>query len=430
MVINNYFLTSQISQLTTGFIQEITNPNKHTIKEYEHILKNPWARACCNIKALRAINMMGDYKHNNEEINDFINDNFQNMNGKLATIVGILCNSMPLGTMVAEIGFKKKKKFRKVEYRLDGFNILDPNRVKFGGHWGNLTHVVYYDGKANVWLPYEKCVHITNGFVGIYNERSAYGNPEAEVAYPYVQLYNLIMSEMSISAKTLATGFLVGQANSDDTVQLYDANGKIINDPRTGQPYKINAVQHLAQQLESIENHNHIVTDLKNKLSNLSVAGGEAFWQIARTILREDIMAAFITPSMILSEGSGAMGVATLSVKHMTVLDSTVESIVKQIQDQLIQKVVRPLIIWNFGIQKSYGEFTIEPTTDPSQDNITIQSLITAISSGILSASDLSALNALRSKLDLPLMSEEKQQQLQLMQQLQSQQPDDGQQYP
>ncbi len=253
-MINNYFLTSKISQLTTGFIQEITNPNKHTIKEYEQILKNPWARACCSVKALRAVNMMGDYKHDNEEINDFINDNFQNMRGTLADVVGILCNAMPLGTMVAEIGFKKKKKFRKIEYRLDGFNILDPNRVKFAGHWGNLTHVVYYDGKANVWIPYEKTIHITNGLMGIYNERSAYGNAECEVAYPYVHLYNLIMSEMSISAKTLATGIFVGLADSDNTVQLYDDKGYVIKDPRTGEPYKINAVQHLAQQLENLEN--------------------------------------------------------------------------------------------------------------------------------------------------------------------------------
>ena len=124
---------------------------------------------------------------------------------------------------------------------------------------------------------------------------------------------------------------------------------------------------------------------------------------------------------MILSEGSGAMGVATLSVKHLTVLDSTVEAIVKQIQNQLIEKVVRPLIIWNFGVQKTYGQFVIEPTTDPSQDNMTIQSLITAISSGIINQTDLAAVNALRSKLDLPVMSQEKQQQMQLLQQLQQQ---------
>ena len=147
--------------------------------------------------------------------------------------------------------------------------------------------------------------------MGIYNERSAYGNAECEVAYPYVHLYNLIMSEMSISAKTLATGILVGLANSDDTVQLYDDKGNIIKDPRTGEPFKINAVQHLAQQLENIENHNHIVTDKKNTITNLQVSAGEQFWSVARQILREDIMASFITPSMILSEGSGAMGVAT-----------------------------------------------------------------------------------------------------------------------
>lgn len=418
----NYFLSSKITALTNGVIQELNNPNKHTVKEYEDILRNPWAKACVQLKALRATISLGEYQNENKEIEEFIKENIENMNGSLHDIVGRLCSAMPFGHSAAEIGFRRSKSFRKVNYKLDGINILDPRRIRYAGHYGAITHVKYNDGTRDVWIPYDKVLHITNGLITNYNERTAYGDPECEVAYPFVKLYSVILSEMAVSAKTLATGILVGLADSDNTVMLYDSAGQPIKDSRTGLPLTVNAVQHLAEQMKGLENHSHLVTDKKNSVTALQIGGGEQFWSLALQLLKADIMAAFITPQMILSEGSGALGMATLSAKQLSVFDGSVEAIVKQIRDQLIEKVIRPLIIWNYGIQKNYGEFNVSAVSDPQSDSLMIQNLVTAFSTGLLQQTDTTALNILREKLTLPPLSEEKQQQDQMMQQMMQQQ--------
>lgn len=419
--INNNFLSSRITGLTNSVIQELNNPNKHTIKEYEEILKNPWARACCQLKALRATVSIGEYQHENKDIENFIKENIENMNGSLPDIIGKLCSSMPFGHSCGEIGIKKKKIFRKIKYTLDGINILDPKRLRYAGHYGKITHVRYYDGQRDVWIPYDKCIHITNGLITNYNERSAYGEPECEVAYPFVKLYSVIFSEMAIAAKTLATGILVGLADSDNTVYMYDKFGNVKKD-ENGKPIAINGVQHLADQLKQLENHSHIVTDKKNTVTALQIPAGEQFWNLAITLLKENIMASFITPTMVFNEGSGALGMATVSAKQLSVFDASVEAIVKQIRDQLIEKVFKPLILWNFGTQSSYGSFEVTSVTDPANESLMINNLMMAFGQGLIPNTDFDAINALRDKLNLaPLSSYQKTEQ-QMMQDLQNQQ--------
>jgi hypothetical protein len=395
------FLTSRITALTTWFIQELGHPHKHTMREYLEILQNPFAKACVTIKAQRAALSLGEYQHKDKTIESFVRENFANMNQSLSDVVTGLCGAMPFGHMTAEIGFKRKRTFRKVEYHLEGFNILDPERTYYAGHVGKLTHVKYFDRVREVWVPYDKCIHITNNLVLNFNRYFAYGSPECEVAYPYVKLYNIIMQECAISAKTLATGIIVGRADSDNTVMAVDQWGKQVLDS-SGRPIKKDAVLALAEQIRELENHAYLVTDKRNEVTALQVPAGEQFWSVVESILRRQIFVAFNVPSMVLDEGSGSMATATLSVKHMTILDATVEAVVNQIRDQLIQKVCRNLIIWNFGQQEDYGNFNVEASSDPNSDSMIAQSLMSAISMGIFDKTDLTVMNSLRDRLKLP----------------------------
>jgi hypothetical protein len=430
---NDYFLTSKITGLTNGVIQELNNPNKHTIKDYEEVLRNPWAKACVQLKALRATVSIGEYQHSNKDIQKFIKENIENMNGSLPDIVGRLCSAMPFGHSVAEIGFRKSKSFRKIKYRLDGINVLDPKRVRYAGHYGAISHVKFNDGIREVWIPYNKCLHITNGLVTNYNERTAYGDPECEVAYPFIKLYSVIFSEMAVSAKTLATGILVGLADSDNTVYLYDQYNQPIKDS-SGNPIAVNAVQHLAEQLKQLENHSHIVTDKKNQITALQIPAGEQFWSLAINLLKENIMASFITPTMVFNEGSGALGMATVSAKQLSVFDASVEAIVKQIRDQLIEKIFRPLILWNYGSQENYGTFEVTAVTDPNNESLLINNLMMAFGQGLIPQTDTEAINALRDKLKLSPINKEQQDQQEQLNMMQQQEqtgeiPEEQQQY-
>jgi hypothetical protein len=411
--VNNLFLTSNITALTTGVVQTLSNPNKHTIKEYKETLRNPHLRACIRMKGQRAANSIGEYQFKNKEIEKWVKNNINNVHGNLRELVGVLASgASAFGHMAVETAKERKygNKFRKIEWHLGGFNVLDPERVHYAGNYGAINYVKYQDAVRELYIPYEKCLHITNSGTLDFNTGSVYGDPDCEVAYPYVKLYNIIMSEMAISAKTLATGIIVGLADADNTVYLYDNNGDPLRDSNNNL-IKRNAVQHLADQLKQLENRSHIVTDKKNSIVPLQIPAGEQFWTISENMLKRNIFASCGVPVMVFDEGSSAIATATLSVKQETTLDTTIADIVAQIKDQLIEKVIRPLIVANFGKQSDYGDFVVQASADPAQDSLITSNLMTAFSLGLLQSSDIDAVNALRERLKLPPVTPEQQQQ-------------------
>lgn len=97
----------------------------------------------------------------------------------------------------------------------------------------------------------------------------------------------------------------------------------------------------------------------------------------------------------------------------------------------MIEKVIRPLIILNFGYQKSYGKFTVSVNTDPQQENLITQNLITAFSMGLVNPkTDIGAINTLREKLKLSPLTIEEQFQTNNLAQLLEQQNQNQTQYP
>jgi len=96
----------------------------------------------------------------------------------------------------------------------------------------------------------------------------------------------------------------------------------------------------------------------------------------------------------------------TLGKQHKTVLDSQIENLVQQLQDQLIEKIVKPLLVMNFGITEDFGEFEFDRNLDPEVANIRIQSLISAMSAQVIPTTNLNVINALLSLLDIPTLTE------------------------
>jgi hypothetical protein len=85
----------------------------------------------------------------------------------------------------------------------------------------------------------------------------------------------------------------------------------------------------------------------------------------------------------------------------LSILDSTVEATVKKIRDQLIEKVIRPLIIWNYGVQDDYGSFAVTNVNDPTQESAQIQNFITAFTTQVIPMTDLEAMNKFRELMKL-----------------------------
>jgi hypothetical protein len=410
--------SSKISRLSQSTVQEISRADEVPLSEYLKMMhSDPVVKACVDIKCLRASNTFGIYQHTKPEITEFMQSMFGNMRDTLKKNVGELAVCSALGFSVAEINFKVDKMF----LVLDSIYVLDLEKVHFKGAKGNIESVVYNDkASSNINIPYKKVLHITNSSSTTFND--PFGSAECKRAYKYSKAKMAILSDMILSGRNLATGILVGKVDSNVTTHttITDAYGNpmIGSD---GKPIRKNATQALFEKLIALENHSVLVTDKNNDIFPINVPDGSQFWTNALQQLDKYIMRSFGVPTLVFEEGSGALGVATLSVKQSTLLDATVEVIVNQIQDQIIEKVCKPIIQWNFGKQKDYGKFTIDSSSDPGVEMQQLQSIFTAISMGIFTPDDPVINNRIRGFLGLPLQTEKEIEEAKALKQIEQQ---------
>lgn len=411
--------SSKISRLSQNTVQEISRADEVTLSEYLKMMhSDPVVKACVDIKCLRASNTFGIYQHSKPEITEFMQEMFANMRDTLKKNVGELAICSALGFSVAEINFKTDSKGT---LKLESIYPLDLEKVKFKGAKGNIEQVLYHDGaKSNIEIPYIKVIHVINSSATTFND--PFGSAECKRAYKYSKAKMAILSDMILSGRNLATGVLIGKVDSNVTTHttVTDAYGNPLmgND---GKPIRKNAAQALFEKLIALENHSVLVTDKGNDIIPLNVPDGSQFWNNALQQLDKYIMRSFGIPTLVFEEGSGALGVATLSAKQSTLLDATVEVIVNQIQDQIIEKVCRPIIQWNFGKQKDYGKFTIDSSSDPGIEMQQLQQIFTAISMGIFTPDDPVINNRIRGFLGLPLQTEKEIEEAKALKQIEQQ---------
>lgn len=411
---SNGAIASQITRLTQDTIIEITRQaDKYTISDFHRMLEvDPTSKACLELKALRATITLGNYTNQDKEAQEWVKGNFDEMSGALSTAVGQLCSSMAIGFAVAEINFTNKSPGRWGEWRLESINILDPTKITFRGSKGKISEVVYNEGGKKKFIPYRKVLHVINGFANTFNE--PYGSAECRRAFPYFKAKQLMLAELTVAAKNQATGLLTGFADSNDTVRLLDSEGKTKKNP-DGSDKIVSAVESLFYQLQNLENSNVIVTDLKNRIAPMQLPTGENFFNISLQYLDRQIMKSFGVSALTFDEGSGnALGNSGLSQNHRSVLDSQIEAIVGQLRDKLIENVIRPLLVANFGIKYSrqLGSFSMQPYSDPMLILQKGNFLMQAMSSGLIPSSDMSAMNTLREFAGIAPISEEEQQAL------------------
>lgn len=411
-------VASRLGELTNQVMGELQNPHKIKLKDMVKALEaDPVAYACSELKASRLIQTIGEYVHEEGEVSNFVNDNLDTLVGNFEEVIGELASALPFGFAIMEVVWKTTKIRKRLFWRVKEFRSLKVENIRFHVERGAVKHIIYDDGGIEKKIPLWKVVHVANGFITKAGSKKFYGNPELKRAYPYIRLKSLVFSEMGISAKRTATGLLWGQANSNSGTQLLDANGKPIPDGHGGY-VEVKHTQALTKQLRNVENNSFVVTDENSSITPLSLNGGERFWSFAKVMLDEQIMRSFSVPELIWNAGAGSLGINALGQQQLTILDSSIQSISEQIKNELLEKVVRPMVINNFGHKKNYGKFERKPQDDPNQEAIVTSNLITALSMGLISSNDSEAVNALRRRIQLTPLEDD---QLEVQQQMEEQ---------
>jgi hypothetical protein len=399
-------LTSTVTRVTQEFLVEINNVDVKIAEYIKMARKDPIVRSCIELKCLRASLMLGKYRHSNPAIERWVRENFDTIEGSLTHKVGRMAAAMALGYSASEIVFDTEGRNKLGEWRLKNLNLLDQTRITFEGKGGNIENLLYQESDGNkLAIPYKKIIHVVNGYsTNIGEFDSVYGDAESGTAYQYYKAKQAILTEMMIAAKQNASGIWVGKVDSNETVQVVDITGNPVYNS-DGSPRTEPAGLSLMKQLLNLESNSVLVTDIKNSITPMSTDTKEGFWQIALTILDAAIMRAYSVPKLVFEDGSGNFGVNGIGKQHVLIMDAQIESIVSQIRDQLIEKVVKPLLIWNFGITSDFGTFSLDPVEDPDAKNLLITNIISAAGAQLLPTTDLQVQNKVRELLGINVIT-------------------------
>lgn len=405
-------LSSTVRLLSLSYTQEINNCTLELEKYRVMHKKDPTVRSCIEIKCLRAALKFGVYSHPNPKLENWVKSNIDNIQGSLKRVVGRLSGACAEGFRIAEIVFCNKMPGYVGEWRLKKFNILDSSLCSFEGQDGEITHVIYEGGSGErICIPYWKCIHIVNGFGLVDDDESAIlGSPESRAAYPYFKAKQALLTEMVLSAKNNSQGTLIGKVDSSATVEQLDARGNPIKNG-DGTLRTESAGMSLLRQMVNMGENGYLVTDKDNTIEAIQTPSTDQFFSNSINLLDKGILRAYGIPELIFQEGSSSIQFGSLGKQHESILDSQVESLVDQIREQLLEKVIRTLIIFNFGkFEEGYGSFENNSKMDPEKASTVITNIVSAVGSGIIPSNNMKVKNLLLELLGLDSVTAEEDQ--------------------
>lgn len=398
-------ISSQIEDIASG-LQEIYNPSsaKYTIARLIEILNNdPTLYACLQLKAARLVELIGIYTNPDKDKEKFINRNFANMEGSITEVYLQSASAIPFGFSCQEILFQVSKTYKKKEWTLKGFNLLNPeeNTLTFHVEDNKPTHLYVQESERKVKIPMWKILHLTNGLLTSFGKRKLFGFPELFRVAPFVKLKEFIYQQMAVASKTRATGLLIGKSHTNVRVNefILDASGKPIKSGRT-----VTSAQNLFNNLLNIRNFGCMVIPKGDEVFPLNLPTGERFWSLALQLCKEEIYRGLMVPSLLMERSVASY---TLSDTQLTIFDANLKSIVNQIQDQLLEKIIKPLIIWNYGVQETYGSFKPKEENSAIFKQARAQNIYAALGNGIVTPDDPEVISAIRSTLDFKQLTEE-----------------------
>jgi len=409
-------LAPLVEEVANEFVQIATQGDEpYTLDELHRMVRlDAPSRAALALISQRASVALGNYAHpdpkmykvrggRRQTVTEWTRSNFQSMKGTFrAVIKKKIAQSFGLGYSATQILFSSNEPGFAGEWRLARLNTLDTKRVEFAGMKGQIDRIIYNSStKGQLPLDYKYIIHLTNDLL----ESHPKGYPQAAAAYPFFKARQLLLKEWAIAGQRQATGLFVVQVPSNETVRLLNSRGKPL--VRNGEVATGSAAEAVLLQAQDLGNNGVFVTDIKNRVMNLPQTAGENFFNLSCQYLQNQIFLCYGIPQTIFNEGSVQLGSAGVNAGHRLILDSFIEGLVAALKEELIEKVIRPLLTANFGIRDEFGDFQQEKFIDPTMAAGRASNIINALSMGVLENTDLAAVNRLRTDLGISELSQE-----------------------
>ncbi|NJM56234.1 MAG: hypothetical protein HC857_00530 [Synechococcales cyanobacterium RU_4_20] len=388
-------LTPEIERLYQAFFTEISSNDPILVSEYLDALSCcPPLKASYRVMVLMCLSSLGEYTHPDVKIQDWVRLNFEQMRGSFAVCVGQLLSAIAVGYSVAEISWRTQGK----DWMLASLTILPPERYRFRGRLGSLESILYRAsiGK-DIEIPLEKIVHIVT------NEELAFNDPcgisDLRPAIAAFKAWRLIVKELVVAAKRNATGLLVGEYDPMvGGIPALDEQGN----PRTkdGEPILLDPATELGNTLAIADSSHYVVVPTGTNVQQIAIQSGVPDILEALRYLHKLLFLSLLFPETALEVVGTGTGDSNLNKGQMGLLRSSLDSLMDQIKEKLLEQVVRPVVFWKFGEQDNWGAFTApEPT--PENKLELFNAIVSAFTQGFFAFDDLEAQNLARDLLGL-----------------------------
>ena len=404
-------LSHRLSQVTGEAVQELggrfyskgKKRVKYSLRDYQKALNDPQLRACIELKKLRSGGILGHYTHPDANLQAWVRSVLDDMSGTIEDLVARCAIAPYYGFFTPVILFTYRRSGLRNEWVLKEFIYHDTVTTGLAGNKYGVTHVIDKSNTPHQWIPIDKCIYTAND---LDNSRNPFGIPSAEAAMPYIKAKQALISQWLIAGKNHSMGLLVGKASSQNTVTMLDNYGKPVTDK--GKQVRVSSVNYLRKQFEELEDKNFLTTELDNEINWMPLPVDANFFNSAMAYLDKKILLTQNVPSLMFEEGSGQLGTATPALQQMLLMDTQIASAVRSVKDQILEKVIKKMLKLNKNVTGDigYGDFTLNPNTDPQTASMKVQNLLYAMSMGIINQNDTGAVNALRDLLGLPKQDE------------------------
>lgn len=406
---NPFRPTRKVEATDTADLHDILNNTYHHWSKYldEYIL-NPDAVPVTTYEAMyqsdetvfsgiefmimSALARLGEYTHEEPEIEEFVRDQIENMDGTWTSAVSEIMSAWWAGYSVTEILWKKLPDGR---IGLRGLQTLHPATVKIDIHRKGpdknkprCVHQFFRMDKA-VELPLDKVIlYSHNGTFG-----NHYGCSRLKRVYKNWKIKDVILK---------AWGLTCERYGSPYTIAKTTGTGKV-KDPVTGTD--ISAVANMINVTKALGLRGSAVID-KNDEIDIKF-GAQGYGQAFEALVgycNKMIYRAIGLPSLIADNGN--VGSQSLGKEHFKLFFLSLEKLLFEVIDVLVEQLIRPLIRANFGERDTWGTFVVD-NFQLEDGKVLAETFASLAASGLVDSTNLSDVNAWRDRLGLELWTEE-----------------------
>lgn len=390
-MLNTTLLSPAVQALVSTWIGVIRQSDQNPVDKYAEMLKeSPVASAANDLRTLLGVSMMGKYQHFDENIQEFVLTSINRMDGSWSSVIAEILTFVPFGRSFSEVSYAIKKR----KAYLDKIRTIDPRYYWFEGYSGNIKQV-HYLKNVDIYIPYENGIHLINQpYLALGGD--PYGVATCRKAYPFWQLTKIINACLAIISETQGK-MLVGKTDTanNSAVMINPDTGSPYLDPVTGEPKLYNQGYVMSKNLAESRTNAFAVIDIADEIFAVANETNGDFWINILSYLESMIMLSWLVPKTVTGMGMSGSGDSNLNSGHRNILELVIKSQMELVGDTLVEKVIRPMIEFNFGEQKDYGIFPVK--TQDNEDAIALLSVVNnCVTSGTFSGEDLAVVNRMR----------------------------------